>query len=143
MSDIQEPSGQATAPRKVLIVDDTFSSRQLLARMLNQVARLVIHEARDGDSAVAQYQRMRPQITFLDIDMPNKNGMDVLKEIRALDPSAYVVMVSAAGSIDTVQAALALGVGGFVVKPFSERRILDVMRKYAAECGDASLLVGA
>jgi len=129
-----------TGPRRILVAEDTFDSRQWLVRLLGRMCKATIVESRDGVTAVADYERLRPQLTFLDIEMPNKSGMEALQEIRAIDPQAYVVIVSAAGSIDTVQQALALGVGGFVVKPFSERRILDVLKKYAAESGDAALL---
>jgi YesN/AraC family two-component response regulator len=130
----------ATAVRKVLIVDDTFASRQLLARMLLQFARVDVREARNGLTAFEQFSAVQPDITFLDIDMPHKSGIEVLKEIRAVAPQAYVVMVSAAGSLEAVQATLDLNVGGFVVKPYSGRRILDVLTKYSSETGATDLL---
>lgn len=136
----QDGAPREGEPPRILIVEDTFGTLQLLGRMLQRLSHAAIHEARDGDAALREYMRTRPRITFLDINLPNKNGMEVLKEIRALDPDAYVVMVSAESSLNTVQAALALGIGSFIVKPFSERRVLDVLRKYVAETGDDALL---
>jgi two-component system chemotaxis response regulator CheY len=136
----QDGAAREGEPPRILIVEDTFGTLQLLGRMLRRLSRAAIHEARDGDAALREYMRTRPRITFLDINLPNKSGMEVLKEIRALDPGAYVVVVSAESSLNTVQAVLALGIGGFIVKPFSERRVLDVLRKYVAETGDDALL---
>lgn len=139
-------AAQRTAPpvareiRKALVVDDTFASRQLLSRMLHHFAHLDVREARDGLTAFEQFRAHQPDITFLDIDMPHKSGIEVLKEIRAAAPQAFVVMVSAAGSLQTVQSTLDLNVHGFVVKPYSGRRILDVLTKYASETGAADLL---
>jgi len=83
-----------------------------------------------------------PHLVFLDIDMPGADGLSALKEIRSLDPQAYVVIVSGHGSLPKVQEALALGVAGFVVKPFSSKRIAEVLQKYAQSAGDVGL-VGA
>ena len=129
-----------TLRRKILIADDAFDSRQLLTRLLGRLADADVHEARDGVAANQEYLITRPQITFLDIEMPERNGLDVLREIRRGDPQSFVVIVSGFGALERVQAAIELGVNGFVVKPYSERRILDVLRKYVAETGDSGLL---
>ena len=126
--------------RKILIADDAFDSRQLLSRLLSRLVNADIHEARHGLAASQEYRLTRPQITFLDIDMPERDGMAVLKEIRDIDPNAFVVMVSAHSAIDKVQEAIAMGIGGFVVKPYSAQRIVDVLNKYVSESGDAELL---
>ncbi len=132
------PSRQA--PLKILVADDTFASRQLLVRMLRQHVRAHVHEARHGLEAVQEFRALRPQITFLDIDMPEMDGMAVLEEIRGIEHDGFVVMVSAHGSLKKVQDALSLGVDGFVVKPFSGQRILDVLNKYAAKAGRDGLV---
>jgi two-component system, chemotaxis family, chemotaxis protein CheY len=126
--------------RKILIADDTFDGRQLLSRLLAQFTNADVAESRDGLAAWTDYQVRRPEITFLDIEMPEINGIDVLRQIREADPKAFVVMVSGFSAIEKVQEAIALGIGGFVVKPYSPQRILDLLRKYAAETGDSALL---
>jgi len=135
-------TADAAKTLKILIADDTFASRQLLARLLRQFLRTTIHEASDGVQAVQEFRVSRPDITFLDIDMPNMDGMAALKEIRTLEPESFVVMVSGVSSIETVQQAQSLGVNGFVVKPYSGQRIFDVMKKYALLHGGLSLLRG-
>lgn len=123
------------APRvlRVLIADDDFGSRQLLGRLLNQFTRAQVCEARNGREAVEQFRLWSPDISFLDIDMPERDGLDVLAEIRSTGAPAFVVMVSALGSLAKVQQALELGVKGFIVKPYSARRVVDTLRRYAAE----------
>lgn len=130
------------ARRRILIADDAFDSRQLLSRLLRQFVDADIHEARNGLVASQEYRMTRPQLVFLDIDMPERDGMEVLKEIRQEEPDAFVVMVTGFSAVEKVQEAIALGVGGFVVKPYSAQRILDVLHKYVAETGDAALLRG-
>lgn len=126
--------------RKILIADDAFDSRQLLSRLLSHLVNADVHEARHGLAASQEYRLTRPQVTFLDIDMPERDGMAVLKEIREIDPNAFVVMVSAYSALDKVQEAIAMGIGGFVVKPYSAQRIVDVLNKYATESGDTGLV---
>ncbi len=132
-----------TDARRILIADDAFDSRQLLARFLHQCVRAEVIEVRDGLAAIERFELIKPQITFLDIEMPRFDGMQVLERIRAVDPKAFVVMVSGSGAIKNVQAALALGVNGFVVKPYRPQRIVDMLHKYRAESGDDLFLRAA
>jgi two-component system chemotaxis response regulator CheY len=123
-------SRSAARPLRVLIADDTAAMRDILSRMLRQTVEAQHYEARNGQEALREYRAKVPHLTFLDIDMPESDGLTALKEIRSFDPQAYVVIVSGHGSLDNVQEALALGVAGFVVKPFSARRIAEVLQKF-------------
>jgi two-component system chemotaxis response regulator CheY len=133
-------TGAASAARRIVVADDSFDSRQILARLLRQYVDADIVEARNGVDAWTAYQRMKPQITFLDIDMPGRDGLDVLSEIRDSDPKAFVVLVSGMSAVETVMKAISLGAGGFVVKPYAAQRILDVLRKYVADSDDKGAL---
>lgn len=128
------------ALRRIVVADDSFDSRQILARLLRQYIDADIVETRNGLDAWTAYQRIKPQITFLDIDMPGRDGLDVLREIRAGDPTAFVVLVSGLSAVETVMKAITLGAGGFVVKPYAAQRILDVLRKYVADTDDTGAL---
>lgn len=125
----------------VLVADDAHDSRQLIARML-QHAGLRVVEARDGERALEAWQQHRPVLTFLDIDMPRADGFAALTAIRALQPDAAVVIVSAGSSLANVRQAMQLGALGFVVKPWSARRILEVLRQAAERTGDPRLRPG-
>lgn len=139
-----EPAAVATAApatrRHILLADDTVPSLQLLTRLLRHLVDAEVHEARDGTAALAQFNLLKPVITMLDIDMPDMDGLTVLEQIRAIDPNAFVVMVSGYSKPELVRRAVELGVGGFVVKPYSPQRIASVLRQYADKTGDKALL---
>ena len=126
-------------PLRILIADDTPAIREILARMLRQSVDAELFEARNGHEALREYRARLPHLSFLDIDMPGSDGLTVLKEIREDDPRAFVVIVSGHGSLQKVQEAVALGVAGFVVKPFSGRRIAEVLNKFAQSVGEPGL----
>src|SRR4029453_18561017 len=86
----------------------------------------------DGAEAVARYQELRPEVTTLDITMPEKDGLEALREIIALDPSARVVMCSALGQEAKVLESIKLGAKEFVVKPFQAPRVLEAIGKALA-----------
>ena len=115
----------------VLIADDSGASRELLSAILRNFAGpLDIREARNGQEAVTLWQQWRPRITLLDIDMPGVDGLAALQHIRAARADAFVAMVSGGSSVDNVRKALALGTGGYVIKPYKPQRILDLLMRY-------------
>jgi len=122
---------------RVLIADDTPAIREILTRMLRQSVDAQLFEARNGHEVVREYRARQPHLIFLDIDMPELDGLAALEEIRGLDPQAYVVMVSGHSSLEKVQQAVALGAAGFVVKPFSNRRIAEALQKFEQTTGQA------
>ena len=129
----------AGRPLRILIADDTPAIREILARMLRQSVDAELFEARNGHEALREYRARLPHLRFLDLDMPGSDGLAVLNEIRACDPQSFVVIVSGHGSLQKVQEAVALGVAGFVVKPFSGRRISEVLNKFAQTVGEPGL----
>src|SRR5680860_294443 len=84
---------------------------------------------RDGLVAVAQYQELRPEVTTLDITMPEKDGLTALQEIMTLDPGARVIMCSALGQESKVLESIKIGAKDFVVKPFQPDRVLGAVDK--------------
>ena len=134
-----DPSPRRDDRPVALVADDAHDSRQLLANMLRHAGLRVV-EARDGQQAQAMFQDSRPVLTFLDIDMPGTDGFAALVAIRALDPKATVVIVSATSSLANVQQTMQLGALGFVVKPYSAKRIIEILRQAAASTGDRRLL---
>ena len=111
----------------VLIVDDAAFMRKMLGDALSNGGHTVVGEAGNGVEAVAQYQALRPEITTLDITMPEKDGIAALKEILAFDPAARVVMCSALGQESKVLEAIRSGAKDFVVKPFQADRVLEAI----------------
>ncbi len=106
--------------------------RTLLADLLRQEGCKVIARAANGIEAFEFYKSKKPDMVFLDINMPEEDGIDVLKRIREEDKETFICMVSADAYPETVKEAVSLGVSGFVVKPLSQNRIHDVVVNYRA-----------
>lgn len=114
---------------RMLVVDDAAFMRKVLTDALTAGGHEVIGEAADGNQALVQYQALRPDLTTLDITMPDKDGLATLRDLTAIDPNARVIMCSALGQESKVIDALKLGARGFVVKPFDIERLLGAVDK--------------
>jgi two-component system, chemotaxis family, chemotaxis protein CheY len=114
---------------RVLVVDDAAFMRKLLTDALVSGGHEVVGEAGNGIEAVARWQELRPELTTLDITMPEKDGLAALAEIMAIDPSAKIIMCSALGQEAKVLEAVKLGAKDFVVKPFQPPRVLEAVDK--------------
>jgi two-component system chemotaxis response regulator CheY len=117
---------------RVLVVDDAAFMRKLLTDALTNGGHEVVGEAGNGIEAVARWQELRPELTTLDITMPEKDGLSALAEIMAIDPSAKIIMCSALGQEGKVLEAVKLGAKDFVVKPFQPPRVLEAVEKALA-----------
>ena len=117
---------------RVLVVDDAIFMRKMVGDALAQHGHEVIGEASNGIEAVQRYQELQPEVTTLDITMPDKDGVTALKEIIGLDPAARVVMCSALGQESKVLEAIRCGAKDFVVKPFQPERIQQAIEKALA-----------
>ncbi|NLM70855.1 MAG: response regulator [Synergistaceae bacterium] len=115
--------------KTVLIVDDAAFMRMMLKDILSKNDFEVVGEAENGKVAVAAYQKLQPDIVTMDITMPEMNGIDAVKEIKALDAGAKVVMVSAMGQQPMVIEAIQAGAVDFIVKPFQPDRVVEALNK--------------
>jgi two-component system chemotaxis response regulator CheY len=104
--------------------------RMLLQAVLRELNYTECLHVANGEEAVLAYRKFHPDLVFLDIDMPVLSGLEALAQIRAVDAQAYVVMISASASIQNVKRALAAGVNGFVVKPYSPQRVEEVLKDF-------------
>lgn len=117
---------------KVMIVDDAAFMRMMLRKIIMVAGHEVVGEAVDGEAAVDMYRDLEPDLTILDITMPGKDGIEVLREIRELDPAARVVMCSALGQQPKVMESMRLGAREFVVKPFESDVVEQAIEKALA-----------
>ncbi len=113
---------------KILIVDDAAFMRMMIKDTLKKNGYENLLEAADGEIAVQTYKAEKPDLVILDITMPNKNGLDALKEIRQMDPNAKIVMCSAMGQESMVVEAIRSGARDFIVKPFKAERVLKTVQ---------------
>jgi two-component system chemotaxis response regulator CheY len=121
----------ARAPR-LLVVDDATIMRMRIAGIAREAGWEVVAEATNGREGLDRYAEHRPDLVTLDIVMPELDGVETLRELRAADPNARVVMVSAVDQRAKLRECFALGALDFVVKPFDKERLLSMFGKYAA-----------
>ena len=117
---------------RIMVVDDAAFMRKMLADALSGGGHEVVGEAGNGTEAVDRYAELRPEVTTLDITMPEKDGLAALREIIELDPAARVVMCSALGQETKVLESIKAGAKDFVVKPFQAERVLEAVGKALA-----------
>jgi len=114
---------------RVLIVDDAAFMRMMIKDILTKNDFEVVGEAGNGTEAVEKYKELSPDLTTMDITMPEKDGISAVKEIRAFDSAAKVIMCSAMGQQAMVIEAIQAGAKDFIVKPFQPDRVVEAMRK--------------
>ena len=112
---------------KILLVDDAAFMRKVIKDTLNKNGYTDVHDAVDGADAVEKYDELHPDLVMMDITMPNMDGLEALKAIRAKDPNANVVMCSAMGQESMVIDAVRSGAKDFIVKPFKPDRVLKTV----------------
>jgi two-component system chemotaxis response regulator CheY len=117
---------------RVLVVDDAAFMRKVVSDALASGGHEVVGEAGNGNEAVQRYQELQPELTTLDITMPEKDGLAALAEIMTINPSARVLMCSALGQESKVIESIKLGAKDFVVKPFQPPRLLEAVGKALA-----------
>lgn len=108
----------------VLVADDDMFVRKIIRKGLEGLADIV--EVVDGAEVEEAYRENKPSMVFLDIHLPNQSGIELLPKIKAIDPQAYIVMLSADSSITNVKAAMGQGAKGFLTKPFERERMLKL-----------------
>lgn len=114
---------------RILIVDDATFMRMMIKDILTKNNYQVVGEASDGLQAVERYKELKPDLVTLDITMPEMDGIEALKAIKQLDPSARIIMCSAMGQQSMVVDAISSGAKDFIVKPFQSDRVLEAIRK--------------
>jgi two-component system chemotaxis response regulator CheY len=114
---------------RVLIVDDAAFMRMMIKDILEKNDFQVIGEANNGLKAVEIYKKEKPDVVTMDITMPDMDGIEAVKAIRAFDPGAKIIMCSAMGQQTMVMDAIRAGARDFIVKPFQPDRVLEAIRK--------------
>ena len=115
--------------KNILICDDAAFMRMMIKDILTKNGYDVAGEAENGQVAVDKYSEVKPDLVMMDITMPEKDGIQALKEIKAKDPSANIIMCSAMGQQAMVIESIQAGAKDFIVKPFAADRVLEAVRK--------------
>lgn len=115
--------------KSILICDDAAFMRMMIKDILVKNGYNIAGEAENGVKAVEKYQETKPDLVLMDITMPEMDGIQALKKIKAIDANASVVMCSAMGQQAMVIEAIQSGAKDFIVKPFQAERVLEAVKK--------------
>jgi two-component system, chemotaxis family, chemotaxis protein CheY len=115
--------------KRLLVVDDALFMRKMICGVAAEAGWDVVGEAADGREAVALYEQLRPDLVTMDLVMPEMGGLEALRAIRARDPGARVVVVTALDQKQSLMDSIREGAIDFIVKPFERQRILSLLAK--------------
>lgn len=110
-------------PLTCLIVDDSAFMRFHLRRMMDSFEGVIASEAANGNEAIREYGRLKPDIVLMDIVMPGMEGVETVKRICDADPSARVIMISSVSYKEKVAEAIAAGAKWFIPKPVTTEEL--------------------
>ena len=114
---------------KIMICDDAAFMRMMIKDILEKNGYEIVGEAPNGAVAVEMYQKEKPDVVTMDITMPDVDGIEAVKRIKAIDPGAKIIMCSAMGQQSMVMDAIKAGARDFIVKPFQADRVLEAVQK--------------
>ncbi len=115
--------------RRLLVVDDALFMRKLICGVAAEAGWEVVGEAGNGLEALDLYDRLRPDLVTMDLVMPEMGGLEALRQIRAEDPDARVVVVTALDQKQALMDSIREGAIDFIVKPFERQRVLNLLAK--------------
>ncbi|MCR4902140.1 MAG: response regulator [Butyrivibrio sp.] len=115
--------------KSILVSDDAAFMRMMIKDILSKNGYNIAGEAENGAIAVEKYKELKPDLVLMDITMPEMDGIQALKNIKAADPNANVIMCSAMGQQAMVIEAIQAGARDFIVKPFQADRVLEAVKK--------------
>lgn len=114
--------GKHVKTARVLLIEDDRVTRRMVSAALKSYCNII--EAPDASQGITLYNHIQPDIVFLDIELPDGSGQDMLKWMMHNDPAAFVVMFTGHTDNNNVMKSLDLGARGFVSKPFDVQRML-------------------
>jgi two-component system, chemotaxis family, chemotaxis protein CheY len=115
--------------KRLLVVDDALFMRKLICGVAAEAGWQVVGEAGNGVEAISLYQQHRPDLVTMDLVMPVMGGLEALRQIRAFDPEAKVVVVTALDQKQSLMDSIREGAIDFIVKPFERERVLALLAK--------------
>jgi two-component system chemotaxis response regulator CheY len=114
--------------RKILVVDDSKLIRNIMTEVLEKVG-FTVAQAQNGVEAIEQYEKFKPDVTVMDLNMPEMGGMDAITAIREKDKLAKFIILTSSARRDEVITAKGLGVSSYLLKPFQPKQLLDTLKK--------------
>ncbi len=124
--DIKNKRAERKTPELMIIEDDAFSRRLVESVLQKKFPLTGLGEATD---ALDTYARVAPDLLFLDINLPDVTGHELLERIMTIDPDAYVIMLSGNTDKDNIMQAMSKGAKGFVAKPFTKDKLFQYIER--------------
>ena len=121
----------AMPTKRLLVVDDAMIMRAIIKDTAKKAGWEIAGEATNGAEAVERFRELKPDMTTLDIVMPEMDGVEALRAIRQEAPEAKVVMISAIDQRAKLTECIQLGALDFIVKPFDKNRLLAFFETYS------------
>jgi two-component system chemotaxis response regulator CheY len=115
---------------KILITDDSILARKQLKDIISTLGSPVFVEANDGQNAIDKYKEEKPDLVFLDIVMPRKDGNAAIQEIISFDPKANIIIASSVGTQSQLKKALQSGARDFIQKPLDKDQVLRIVNHF-------------
>ncbi|HEY5587271.1 MAG TPA: response regulator [Ruminiclostridium sp.] len=115
--------------KRVLVIDDATFMRMSIRNILVRNGFEMVGEAENGRIGYKKYMELKPDLVTMDLTMPEMNGIEALKKIKAFDAEAKVIIITAMGQEPLIKEAILSGAKGFIVKPFKEETLLSALNK--------------
>jgi two-component system chemotaxis response regulator CheY len=119
----------APASKKALIVDDEAHIRFFLKLMLNEIGIQEIVEATNGKNAVDVYNKEKPDIVLMDVNMPILDGVGALEEIIKQHPDAFVIMLTSVATRESVENCLSKGASNYLRKDLTKEEMIKLLKE--------------
>lgn len=118
---------------KILISDDSILARKQIKDIISTLGSPTFVEATDGQDAIDKYKETQPDLAFLDIVMPKKDGNVAIQEIMKYDPKATIIVASSVGTQSQLKSALEAGAKDFVQKPLDKDQVINIVKNFLEE----------
>lgn len=117
----------------ILMIEDDVFSQRLVEKTLGENYRII--SLSNAENAITTYLRVAPDILFLDINLPDVTGHQLLERFLKIDQQAYIVMISGNSDMENIRQAVKLGAKGFVAKPFNREKLLQYIQRCPTKKG--------
>lgn len=115
--------------KRIMVVDDSRILQLQLGQILEGTGYEIAAYCQDGETAVDQYEEVKPDLVTMDIIMPGIDGLEAARMILEKDPEAKIVMLSSLAYDDTIEEAKEIGTKGFIYKPFKQEEVLAALEQ--------------